>query len=128
MRIGGRQWLRPGDLSEYERKRIRRIKENNGKLNSLRLKNIAASVLDSVQPKDASKEGKRQRVDVDDDDYRQPNSEDYRDDESSDSFEHKKLQADMELLLWSMYLVLLSQSDTSLCLAVVLLGLCCQCS
>ncbi|KAL6997340.1 hypothetical protein U1Q18_007466 [Sarracenia purpurea var. burkii] len=86
---GGRQWLRPGDLSEYERERIRRIKENNDKLNSLQLNNIAASVFSSVQPKHASEKGKRKRVDVDDDDYMQPNSKDHSDDEFSDSFEHE---------------------------------------
>ncbi|KAL6997359.1 hypothetical protein U1Q18_007485 [Sarracenia purpurea var. burkii] len=85
----GRQWLRPGDLSEYERERIRRIKENNDKLNSLQLKNITASVFGSVQPKHASEKGKRKRVDVDDDDYMQPNSKDHSDDEFSDSFEHE---------------------------------------
>ncbi|KAL6965931.1 hypothetical protein U1Q18_048884 [Sarracenia purpurea var. burkii] len=83
------KWLRLGDLSEYERERIRRIKENNDKLNSLRLKNIVASVLGSVQPKHASEKGKRKRVDVDDDDYRQPNSEDHSDDEFSNSFEYE---------------------------------------
>ncbi|KAL6959082.1 hypothetical protein U1Q18_047126 [Sarracenia purpurea var. burkii] len=85
---GGRQWLRPGDLNEYERERIKRIKENNDKVNSLQLKNIAA-VFRSVQPKHASEKGKRKRVDVDDDDYMQPNSKDHSDDEFSDSFEHE---------------------------------------
>ncbi|KAL6966806.1 hypothetical protein U1Q18_032600 [Sarracenia purpurea var. burkii] len=85
---GGRQWLRPGDLNEYERERIKRIKENNDKVNSLQLKNIAA-VFGSVQPKHASEKGKRKRVDVDDDDYMQPNSKDHSDDEFSDSFEHE---------------------------------------
>ncbi|KAL6963040.1 hypothetical protein U1Q18_038005 [Sarracenia purpurea var. burkii] len=84
---GGRQWLRPGDLSEYGRERIRRIRENNDKLNSLQLKNIAASVFGSVQTKHSSEKGKRKRVDVDDDDYMQPNSKDHSDDEFSDSFE-----------------------------------------
>ncbi|KAL6988956.1 hypothetical protein U1Q18_014706 [Sarracenia purpurea var. burkii] len=85
---GGRQWLRPGDLNEYERERIKRIKENNDKVNSLQLKNIAA-VFGSVQPKHASEKGKRKRVDVDDDDFMQPNSKDHSDDEFSDSFEHE---------------------------------------
>ncbi|KAL6988447.1 hypothetical protein U1Q18_014197 [Sarracenia purpurea var. burkii] len=80
---GGRQWLRPGDLSEYERERIRRIKGNNDKLNSLQLKNIVASVFGSGE------KGKRKRVDVDDDDYLQPNSMDHSDDEFSASFEHE---------------------------------------
>ncbi|KAL6971679.1 hypothetical protein U1Q18_031359 [Sarracenia purpurea var. burkii] len=86
---GGRQWLRPGDLSEYERERIRRIKENNDKLNSLQLKNISASVFGSVQPKHASEKAKHKRVDVDDNDYMQPTSKDHSDDEFSDSFEHE---------------------------------------
>ncbi|KAL6997303.1 hypothetical protein U1Q18_007429 [Sarracenia purpurea var. burkii] len=61
---GGRQWLRPGDLSEYERERISRIKENNDKLNSLQLKNTAPSVFGSVQLEHASEKGKRERVDL----------------------------------------------------------------
>ncbi|KAL6986162.1 hypothetical protein U1Q18_019530 [Sarracenia purpurea var. burkii] len=55
----------------------------------LKLKNIDASVFGSVQPKHASEKGKRKRVDVDDDDYIQPNSKDHSDDEFSDSFEHE---------------------------------------
>ncbi|KAL6985908.1 hypothetical protein U1Q18_019282 [Sarracenia purpurea var. burkii] len=62
MRKDGKQWLKPGDLSEYEGKRIRRIKENNDALNSLRLKAMATSVMGSIQPKHATEKGKCVRV------------------------------------------------------------------
>lgn len=67
-------WLQPGYLAngvipDYERKRNETVKKNNELLNSLGLKAIATSLWGSDQHKHAKVNGKRSRIEFDDDNY-----------------------------------------------------------
>ncbi|KAL7225407.1 hypothetical protein ACSBR1_020725 [Camellia fascicularis] len=83
---GKKQWLKPGDLrtkklTEYEKQRNKRIKENCEIMNNLGVKNITNSLVSTVQPKCANVKEKGIRVEVDDDDeYKPSKSEDGNDD------------------------------------------------
>ncbi|GMP56131.1 hypothetical protein CsSME_00020719 [Camellia sinensis var. sinensis] len=64
---GKKQWLKPGDLrtkklTEYEKQRNKRIKENYEVMNNLGVKNITNSLVSVVQPKCANAREKGIRV------------------------------------------------------------------
>ncbi|GMP61475.1 hypothetical protein CsSME_00023928 [Camellia sinensis var. sinensis] len=104
---GKKQWLKLGDLrtkklTEYEKQRNKRIKENCEVMNKLEVKNITNSLVSVVYPKCANAKEKGIRVEVDDDDeYKPSESEDDNDDESLGSFDRKDQETPPGLRLQS---------------------------
>ncbi|KAL7245589.1 hypothetical protein ACSBR2_000841 [Camellia fascicularis] len=101
---GKKQWLKLGDLrtkklTEYEKQRNKRIKENCEVMNNLGVKNITNSLGSAVQCKCAIAREKGIRVEVDDDvEYNPYESEDDNDDESLGSFDRLRLRSHSRLL------------------------------
>ncbi|KAG5564090.1 hypothetical protein RHGRI_000312 [Rhododendron griersonianum] len=96
MSKGGKVLLQPGFLSthfipDYERKRNEKIKRNNKICESHVVKSIATPFVGSVQQRKrvTAENGKRTRVELEDDGYRLSRDEDDpgHDSESVDSFE-----------------------------------------
>ncbi|KAL7229675.1 hypothetical protein ACSBR2_008225 [Camellia fascicularis] len=88
---GKKQWLKLGDLrskklTEYEKQRNKKIKENYEVMNNLGVKNITNSLVSAVQPKCANAKEKGIRIEVDDDEYKPSESKDDNNDESLGSF------------------------------------------
>ncbi|KAL7237556.1 hypothetical protein ACSBR2_003791 [Camellia fascicularis] len=95
---GKKQWLKPSDLrtkklTEYEKQRNKRIKENCEVMNNLGIKNITNSLGSVVQPKCVTAREEGIRVEVDDDvEYNPSKSQDDNDDESFGSFDREEQQ------------------------------------
>ncbi|KAL7238641.1 hypothetical protein ACSBR2_004684 [Camellia fascicularis] len=93
---GKKQWLKPADLrtkklTEYEKQRNKRIKENYKVMNNLGVKNITNSLVSAVQPKCANARENGIRVEVVDDvEYNPSESEDDNDNESLGSFDREE--------------------------------------
>ncbi|KAL7240495.1 hypothetical protein ACSBR2_006193 [Camellia fascicularis] len=90
---GKKQLLKPGDLrtkklTEYEKQRNKRIKENCEVMNNLGVKNITNSLVSAIHPKCANAKEKGIRVEIDnDDEYKPSENEDDNDNESLGSFD-----------------------------------------
>ncbi|XP_028052504.1 LOW QUALITY PROTEIN: probable LRR receptor-like serine/threonine-protein kinase At3g47570 [Camellia sinensis] len=104
---GKKQWLKPSDLitkklTECEKQRNKRIKENCEIMNNLGVKNITNSLVSMVQPKCANARENGIRLKVDDDvEYNPLESEDDNDDESLGSFDCKEQEMAQGLHLQS---------------------------